>query len=190
VRAGASRRGRPRGPADRAHRLRIAAVVVGLATVAGVVATLLFPLSPGASAGATGGYSAPTFVRELDPAGRGALREPLGLVVDGGRVYVADASRGEIVVLSTSGTYRKAFGGGSLAVPLYLARNPLDGRLYVTDRGLRSIAVFSTDGSRTGTFTPDAADAAAMTAVSTWQPLAIGFTADGTMYVSDSPAGS
>jgi DNA-binding beta-propeller fold protein YncE len=185
VRAAASRRGRPRGPADRAHRLRIAAVVVGLATLAGVVATLLFPLPRGASSGTTGGYSAPTFVRELDPAGPGALREPLGLVVDGGRVYVADASRGEIVVLSTSGTYRRAFGGGSLVVPLYLARNPLDGRLYVTDRGLRSIAVFSADGSRTGTFAPVAADEAAVSAVSAWQPLAIGFAEDGTMYVSD-----
>jgi DNA-binding beta-propeller fold protein YncE len=185
VRTERSRRGRPRGPADRQRRLRVSAFVVGLATVAGVVATLMFPLPRGSSAGTTGGYSAPTFVGELDPAGPGALREPLGLVVDGGRVYVADASRGEIVVLSTSGTYRRAFGGGSLVVPLYLALNPRDARLYVTDRGLRSIAVFSTDGSRTGTFAPDAADAAAASAVSTWQPLAIGFAADGTMYVSD-----
>jgi tripartite motif-containing protein 71 len=185
VRAKAGGSLRSPGPADRVRHLRIGAVLVGLATVAGVTAALLVPLPRDTSIGAAGAYSAPTFVRILSPVGPGALREPLGIVVDGGRVYVADASRGEVVVLSTTGDYRSAFGRRGLSVPLYIARDPRDGALYVTDRGLRSIAVFAADGSRTGTFAPDSADEAAVSAVSDWQPLAIAFGGDGTMYVSD-----
>jgi DNA-binding beta-propeller fold protein YncE len=162
----------------------VAAIVVALATVTGVAAALLVS-PPRDSTDVTGAYAPPRFVRNMAPGGPGALEEPLGLVVDGGRLYVADAGRGEVVVLSASGAYRSAFGRGVLSVPLYVALNPLDQRLYVSDRGLRSIAIFEVDGSTGGTFAPDAGDASAVSAVAAWQPLAIAFGPDGTMYVSD-----
>jgi DNA-binding beta-propeller fold protein YncE len=121
----------------------------------------------------------------MRPAGPGALVEPVGIAVDGGRLYVADARRGDIVVLSTTGAYRRSFGGDCLEVPLYIAVSPRDGRLYVSDRTLRAILSFDEDGSFAGTFTPDPSDARAVAATSGWMPLGLAFGADGTMYVSD-----
>jgi DNA-binding beta-propeller fold protein YncE len=181
----AGRHARARGPEDRARRLRAAAVITVALTVAGVAGALLLPGSMGTSTQVAGDYRAPRFVRDLAPAGPNTLREPVGLAVGGGRVYVADASRGEIVILSATGAYRGSFGGGDLSVPLYIALGPHDGRLYVTDRTLRAVLVFALDGSRVGTFAPDPTDSAAVAATRAWQPLAIGFHASGTMYVSD-----
>lgn len=125
----------------------------------------------------------PVFVREFGASGLSALRQPIGIAIDGARVFVADAGRGDVAVFSTAGRFASGLGAGKLQTPVYVALNPLDGRLYVSDRTSRSIEVFSVDGTFVRTFKP--ASPAGETAIQGWQPLAVAFGDDGTLYVSD-----
>jgi DNA-binding beta-propeller fold protein YncE len=153
--------------------------------VGAVAAALLWPRSDAPTSVASLRVAKPVFLTTFGTDGPGLLREPLGVAIDGDKVYVADAGRGEIVVFSTDGEFVRAFGTGRLPKPTYLARNPLDGRLYVSDRRLGALIVFGIDGSVVGTFTPAADDTEGAAAVASWRPLGLAFADDGTMYVSD-----
>jgi DNA-binding beta-propeller fold protein YncE len=125
----------------------------------------------------------PVFVREFGASGLGALRQPIGIAIDGPMVFVADAGRGDVAVFSTEGRFAAGLGAGKLRTPVYVALNPLDGYLYVSDRSSRSIEVFDFDGAFVETFKP--VGAAGETAIRGWQPFALAFGDDGTLYVSD-----
>ncbi|MDO8915527.1 MAG: hypothetical protein Q7W16_05540 [Coriobacteriia bacterium] len=125
----------------------------------------------------------PVFSREFGASGPGALKQPVGIAVDGARVFVADAGRGDVAVFSTSGRFASALGTATLETPVYVALSPLDGRLYVSDRLSRTIEVFGVDGTFVRTFAP--AGAAGEIAIRDWRPFALAFADDGTLYVSD-----
>jgi tetratricopeptide (TPR) repeat protein/sugar lactone lactonase YvrE len=78
------------------------------------------------------------------------LKEPGGLSVGNGRIYVADTGNSRIVVLSADGMLQWAFSGegtlpGQLDSPLDAAFGP-DGRVYVADTGNSRVQVFNSDG--------------------------------------------
>jgi DNA-binding beta-propeller fold protein YncE len=170
-------------PASGLRRAMVTAAAV--ACLVGAVAAALLPGPSGSMPVTVGRVVAPRALRATRPEGPGALLEPVGIAVDSGRLYVADARRGDIVVLSTTGEYRSSIGVGRLEVPLYVAVNPRDRRLYVTDRTLRAVLSFRQDGSFAGTFTPEPSDARGIAVTAAWRPLGLAFGDDGTMYVSD-----
>jgi len=174
------------GPIDRRSRRDLwALVAVAALTVGGVAAALLWPRSGTSSSEAAMRIPAPVFVATFGTEGEGRLQQPVGITVEGNRAYVADAGRRQIVSFTLDGEFVRAFGADRLLTPLYVARNPLDGLLYVTDRGLKSIATYKVDGSFVETFSASADDAAGSAVVAAWQPLALAFAEDGSLYVSD-----
>ncbi len=158
---------------------------VAALTFGGIAAALLWPRGETASTGASLQVSRPEFVATFGTEGEGLLRQPVGIAVDGGSVYVADAGRREIVTFTADGKFVRAFGADRLVAPLYVARNPLDGLMYVTDRRLKAIAEYKVDGSFVETFSVSADDAAGASVVATWQPMGLAFADDGSLYVSD-----
>jgi sugar lactone lactonase YvrE len=162
------------------RRYRVAVVgAILLATAASAAAVLMWPQTV-----ALPPVPKPTYVRSFGSDGPEALVEPIGVAVAGGRLYVADAGRGEIVVFTSGGTRVTSFGKGRLVTPLYVALNPLDGRLYVTDRVLRAILVFDIKGGYMRTLVPEDRGNGS-DAVAPWNPLAIAFTDAGAMYATD-----
>jgi sugar lactone lactonase YvrE len=116
--------------------------------------------------------------------GAGALERPVGLVVDGDRLFVVDPPRHEVVVLSSSGEALTRFGGqgegdGQLHFPtaIALAR---DGTLLVVDALNFRIARFATDGRWLGAF-----GAAGNSDGALARPKGIAVDQAGHVYVSD-----
>lgn len=161
--------------------LAIAAAFAFLAS--GVAVWLLWAARDSDESASAVRVEPPVFAWEFGASGLGALRQPIGIAIEGTKVFVADAGRGDVAVFSTSGRFISALGAGKLQTPVYVALNPLDGRLYVSDRDSRSIEVFGVDGTFVRTFQP--AGTAAETAIQGWQPFALAFGDDGTLYVSD-----
>lgn len=116
------------------------------------------------------------------------LQRPIGVYVDGPDVYVVDSARHTIEVFNESGERRRSFGTAETTVPLYIAKNPENGRLYVTDRRARTIHIFETSGAYVGEFDPKL-PADQLPTFETqgyqWAPVAIAFGPDGTMYVTE-----
>jgi sugar lactone lactonase YvrE/predicted nucleic acid-binding protein len=122
-------------------------------------------------------------------AGTGTkLQRPVGVLVDGSTVYVADSIGRKIFVFDQGGTPKGSFGASQTVVPLYLAKNPKDGNIYVTDRRVRAVFKYTTSGKYLGEFKPNL-PAEQLPKFRTggvqWAPVAIGFAPDGTMYVTD-----
>lgn len=163
--------------------LALAAISVACVVLALVTAGLLWTSREQSDAGSSVTVPPPAFSREFGNSGEGALVQPVGIAAADGRVYVADAGRGDVVVFQTSGSLVATIGASQLSTPVYVALDPLDGYLYVSDRRTRSVQVFATDGRFVRTFEP--ADDAGKAAAQGWQPLALAFRADGTLYVSD-----
>jgi len=175
----AGRHARASAPLARA----LAAVGVALLLGSGIAAWLLVSTAPSGGAASSLRVPAPTFSREFGADGPAALQQPLGIAVTRSRVYVADAGRGDVIVFSDTGSLVATIGAGRLTTPVYVALNPLDGRLYVSDRQSRTVQVFGVDGAFVRTFDP--ADPGGRAAIKGWQPLALAFSDDGTFYVSD-----
>ena len=76
------------------------------------------------------------------PRGAGTLRKPINCVVDQwtGNLYVADASRGQVVVFDTTGQYVAGFGHHEAARPtdVFIERD----RVWVTDLDNKKIHVY------------------------------------------------
>ena len=115
------------------------------------------------------------------------LTAPVGVVADGGNVYVADSTGGLLYAFKQDGTFIRTFGKGVVIDPIYLAVNPKDGLLYVTDRGKQAVLKFKTTGEYVGAFDPKLpkSELPSFKATSEWIPIALAFAPDGRMYVTD-----
>jgi DNA-binding beta-propeller fold protein YncE len=83
-----------------------------------------------------------------EDAGEGAsFQSPVGIAVrSDGRILVADAELGHVIVLAGDGTPVGSIGKGILQRPTGLSVNPADGEVYVSDTGAHDIKVFGSDG--------------------------------------------
>ena len=113
------------------------------------------------------------------------LSQPLGVAVnsDGSRIYVTQGGGDQATVLIDGAgnhlaTLAPPVGVVARSTQLYVAINPKTGDVYATDRSAGAVFRYGDDGSYKDTFNPGAG-------ITVWQPLAITFDADGTMYVSD-----
>lgn len=116
------------------------------------------------------------------------LVRPLGVLVDGDRVLVADGKRSQISVFTRQGTLIKHFGTGQTVVPLYIAKHPKTGEYWVTDRRRQAIEVFDTNGTYLRDFDPKLpADELPKFEASgrQWAPIALAFAPDGSLYVTE-----
>lgn len=113
------------------------------------------------------------------------LQKPLGVAVssDGERIYVTQGGGDQATLLiDRAGNHVATLAPASDVVArstqLYVAVNPKTGDVYATDRSAGAVFVYAADGTYKSTFSPGAG-------ITVWQPLAIAFDADGTLYVSD-----
>jgi DNA-binding beta-propeller fold protein YncE len=112
--------------------------------------------------------------------------QPVGVAVSGDRLYVVDARRAVVEVMSRDGSHIATIGAGFLKAPAYVAVGPIDGRVYVSDRGRDALLVYSATGDLLRTFDPAGVDPTSTEPP--WKPLAVGFAPDGTLYVTDTSA--
>ena len=98
---------------------------------------------------------APAFERAFGATGRGALKDPFGVAVDGhGNVWVADRSSSKVEEFTPSGTLVTTFGdhgAGALLQPDGVAVGP-DGGVWVSDTGHNRIVEFSPHGAELRAF--------------------------------------
>ncbi len=130
----------------------------------------------------------PQYLYSFGGEGARRLTRPLGVLVDGDRVFVTDSRRAQVDVFTLDGKRVKSFGTGKVLVPLYIAKHPKTGELWVSDRRLRSIEVFTREGKWLRRFNPNLPKNQLPTFEAgkvTWAPVALAFAPDGTLYVSD-----
>ncbi|MDZ4063740.1 MAG: hypothetical protein U1E22_03635 [Coriobacteriia bacterium] len=115
------------------------------------------------------------------------LQRPLGVLVDGQRVYVTDSRRSAVDVFDLSGKRIASWTNEKMTTPLYIAKNPKDGRIYVSDRRTRSIHIFDTSGKLIGDFDPKLPkdQRPTFTKEVQWAPVAFAFADDGSLFVSE-----
>ncbi|TLM97388.1 MAG: hypothetical protein FDZ75_04620, partial [Actinobacteria bacterium] len=131
---------------------------------------------------------APQYLYSFSGAGASRMQRPTGVLTTGGKVYVTDARRSSLDVFTPGGDYITSWGKGKLVVPLYVARNPVDGLFYVSDRRKRSIEVFDENGVWKKTFKPNLPKNQLPkfnTGGVQWAPVALAFADDGTLYVTE-----
>lgn len=80
-----------------------------------------------------------------DAAG-GTLGWPMDVEVMGGEVALADGKRGEVLVFSSGGEYRRSIGKGALKRPASLAFDSANGRLFVVDAAAHGVVAFDSSG--------------------------------------------
>jgi DNA-binding beta-propeller fold protein YncE len=128
----------------------------------------------------------PTYLYSFSGEEPNNLKEPIGVLADGGDVFVADGKSGQVLVFREDGTFVRAFGKGNLQVPLYLAKNPKNGNIYVTDRRKHAVLMFKRTGEFLGAFDPKLPKEQLPkfdTKGDQWVPIALDFAPDGSMYV-------
>lgn len=116
------------------------------------------------------------------------LASPLGVLVDGDRVLVADGRRHQISVFTREGGFVRHFGTGDTVVPLYIAKHPGTGEYWVTDRRRQAIEIFSPAGEYLRDFDPKLpADQLPDFEAKgrQWAPIALAFAPDGSLYATD-----
>jgi DNA-binding beta-propeller fold protein YncE len=115
-------------------------------------------------------------------------RRPTGIAVnaDGSRIYVTQTSGDTaLFVLDGQGNLLNTIGAPDTTsdhVFVFVALNPLTGELYVSDRPAARIHVYDANGTLLRDFEPPASLAG-------WQPLGVGFSADGHLLVTDAAGG-
>ncbi len=142
------------------------------------------------AAGNTDQISTPQFLYAFAGGSAGnELKQPLGVYVDGDRVLVTDGMRNLVFVFRSDGTYLSTFGKGKVQVPLYISKNPLTGDYWITDRRTRSIHIFTRAGVYKGDFDPKLPKSQLpkfkVPKGIQWEPLALDFAPDGTLYVTE-----
>jgi sugar lactone lactonase YvrE len=126
----------------------------------------------------------PEYLYSFAGVGSTAMTKPTGIGIIGDRVYVTDLGSRGVRAYTREGDYLFDFGPISdgtnvrLDSPVHIAIGP-DSTVWVTDRGLRGVYVFDRDGKFLRKFTPKGSAGA------TWSPLAIAFSPDGDVYISD-----
>jgi DNA-binding beta-propeller fold protein YncE len=113
------------------------------------------------------------------------VSQPIGIAVtpDGSRVYATEGnSPHSLRVMDASGQQLAAGvppdSQDPNRVPVYAARDPQTGEIYVADRLRATIIVYDAGGVFQRYLAPP-------TGVDVWQPLGVGFDADGLLYVTD-----
>ncbi|MGE5531559.1 MAG: hypothetical protein ACM3VW_05525 [Bacteroidota bacterium] len=137
---------------------------------------------------ATGSVTPPQFMYSFSGTGGNRLQRPVGVLVTDKTVYVADSVRGKVFKYDLDGNLQGAFEGTHTANPLYLAQNPKTGNIYVSDRTLCALQIFTPQGKFVSTFDPNLPKAQRpkfKTYGVKWQPLAVAFAPDGTLYVTE-----
>lgn len=146
---------------------------------------LSFNLTAG---GTEGAIQPPEFFFAFSGTGVFKLQRPIGIDIVGEKVFVVDAVRHTIFSYDLNGRQTGYFGTSETVTPLYIAHNPNDSNLYITDRRKRAVLKFDQNGAFLGEFDP-ALPKSQLPKFDTggvqWAPIAIGFAADGTMYVTD-----
>lgn len=113
-------------------------------------------------------------------AGRGALRQPLNITIDGeGNKYVSDPVRGQVVVFDRNDEYANAYGTSGAWQPIDAA--PYEDRLYVVDRSKRRIAVLDRESGELVRTIGDRGDPAELLD----RPTNLAFDREGYLYVTD-----
>jgi hypothetical protein len=116
------------------------------------------------------------------------LQRPIGVTVDGDKVYAVDSAGRRVLVFDQAGNFKSSFGTSQTIIPLNLARNPKNNQLYVTDRRLRTIQRYDLNGKYLGDFDPKLPKdqlPAFKTGGIQWAPVALAFAPDGTLYVTE-----
>jgi sugar lactone lactonase YvrE len=172
---------------SRARRLAVLAVLAVVLMVLGYVAyyysqNLTLPVPRVVSD--TQVIDPPQYVYSFSGTGATAMTKPTGIGINGDRVYVTDLGSRAVRAYTRSGDYLFDFApiaDGTrtrLDSPVHIAVAP-DSTVWVTDRGLRAVYVFDRDGKYLRRFVPNGDKAFP------WSPLAIAFSADGDVYISD-----
>ena len=129
----------------------------------------------------------PQFLYSFSGAAK-KLQRPIGVTVDGDTVYAVDSAGRDILVFDQAGNYKRSFGTSITVVPLNLERNPTNNQLYVTDRRLHKILRFDLAGKYLGDFNPNLPKDQLpkfKTGGVQWDPVALAFAPDGTLYVTE-----
>ncbi len=118
------------------------------------------------------------------------LERPIGVYVDdeAEEVYVSDTRKGKVYVFDLDGEPLRVIGGDEMRIPLYIAKNPIDGNIYITDRRMRTINIYTPEGQFIEEFLPNLPEDELPgfdTGGVPWAPVALGFAPDGTLYVSE-----
>ncbi len=116
------------------------------------------------------------------------LQRPIGVLVEGDRVYVTDSRRAVIDVFNLDGDRVAQWRTEEMIIPLYMALDPIDNEFYVSDRRARTIHRFSPEGEYLGEFDPNLPDDQLPpfeTGDVQWAPLALDFAEDGSLIVTE-----
>lgn len=184
---------RPRRPLTRKQKRKIALIVLLVLVLLLLAAFYLYYRSTRTlrfdlTRESVDAIEPPQFLFSFNGEEGRRLQRPVGVLVDGEEVIVADAQRGEIGVFTLDGTYKRTFGETETIVPLYIAKHPKTGDLYVSDRRARAVHVFTRTGRYKGTFDPrlpkDQLPTFDTRGVQ-WAPLALAFGRDGTLYATE-----
>ena len=112
--------------------------------------------------------------------------KPLGVAVtpSGDRIYVTESDGTRIVRVydragKQLGTLKPPASTGPTHLPMYVAINPTTQDVYVSDRQTASIYIYNAKGTFVRTFAPKGNLGAK------WAPLALAFSSDGSLYVTD-----
>jgi sugar lactone lactonase YvrE len=130
------------------------------------------------------GIDPPQYMYSFSGTGVTSMTKPTGIGLSGDRVYVTDLGSRTVRAYTRSGDYLFDFAAirdgarTRLDSPVHIAVAP-DSTVWVTDRGLRAVYVFDRDGKYLRRFVPNGDKAFR------WSPLAIAFSADGDVYISD-----
>jgi len=144
----------------------------------------------GAVTGLTDAISVPQFLYSFSGPENDRLERPIGVYVDDAadEVYVSDTRKGKVYVFDLDGKMKRTIGGSEILVPLYIAKNPKDGKIYVSDRRRRTIHIYEPSGKFVRDFDPKL-PAEELPKFETngvqWAPVALDFGKDGTLYVTE-----
>ena len=129
----------------------------------------------------------PVLSQEIPPHFAAAVydvQQPLGVAVDetSDRMYVTQGTTGSNVLSfnlagEKIGELKPPAGKAKIHVPVYVAVNPTNSEVYVTDRATATIYVYDSSGNFLREFKP--------AEVKKWNPLALSFSSDGTLFVTD-----
>jgi DNA-binding beta-propeller fold protein YncE len=115
---------------------------------------------------------------------QGATR-PMGVAVtpDGGTIYITETDGDRTARLFSAsgqpqGLLQPPVSSGTDHVPVYVARDPVNGEVYVSDRPTGAIYIYDATGNYLRQYEPPAA-------LKGWQPLGLAFDKAGNLYVSD-----
>lgn len=166
----------------------VLAIILALLTAYFLVYKRTKKLSFRVTGSAQAAIPAPEFLFSFSGEGGDRLQRPVGLMVDDGTVYVTDSVRARVFTFTEDGEFTGSFGASQTLNPLYIAKNPKDGLLYVTDRRKCTVLKFKADGTFVGEFDPPLPKDQLpkfKTGGIKWQPIAIAFAQDGTMFVTE-----